>query len=291
MPRRTSRPSANAARRYNDLLPPDPLVSTWMHSIANDVENSKRSIKCLLVEFERKATYLARTLRVLTRVCVALLLSMIFFGRVSEEQPLLSHWHEDIQRLDFLLGVAVYIAVFYCADTVNLWKAVVRALGHYDVTHWKMRRRDGLGNDLAIRARRSMETLVRSTDFVEPVIVMPLVLMTMLVLIRSTLFEGWNWTGELIGFHVAFVTYIFGSAFLFQRQASRTRECLLERLDRERFCVSGDERRRIEMEIERIKNNREGAFVPWVQHPVLQSLAVPVGGIIIIAVLEAWLLP
>ena len=276
---------------YGQIVRRDALISTWMRNVAGDPSDKSNSIWSLLSRFRQRCSGWARTLRIATRVVVAFLLSMVFFGRVTEEQPLVSYWHEEIRTLNYLLGAAVYVAVFYCADTVNLWKAVVRSLGHYDVINWKSSESGMPRNALVFRVRQSMDTLVRCTEFVEPVIVMPLVLMTMLVLARSTVFEGWNWTGELIAFHVMFVGYIFGSAFLFQRQASRARDELLDRLDRERFRVSSEERIEVEMEIERIRNSREGAFVPWVQHPVLQSLAVPVGGVTIIALLEAWLLP
>ena len=269
----------------------DTLVSTWMRDLSSDDENAGRTIRKVLFEFRKRSCIAARSMRIASRVFLVGAMSWAFIRSASNDQPLISYWDEHIQTLVWLVVLAVYVAVFYCVDTVNMWKAVVRALGHYDVSGWKARDDEGLRNGLAIRVRRSMEALVRCTDFVEPVVVMPLVLMTMLVLSWSTLFEGWNWTGELIAFHVVFVGYIFTSVFLFQRQASRTRDSLLDRLDGERFRRAARERVEIEMEMKRIRNNRKGAFVPWVQHPVLQSLAVPVGGVTIIALLEAWLLP
>ncbi len=264
------------------------LVSTWKYEIARFDDKRFKEAADLWSELWRYSRWWWRSMRIAAVFCVGWLLRETYFANVRLEQPLLGQAVTAPGCVEWILPIMVFWAISYCRDTLSMWLAFIRAVGRFDVTGGKIER-DSMQSEAAICGRWSMDLLVRCTDLIGPVVVLPLILMVLLLLSRSTIFEGWNWTAPLIVFHVGLAVYILFIAVEFQREASHAREAVLDRLREARLGAEVGEATEIENVMEYIRSRRDGAFVSWTQQPILKALVLPLGAWALIELLEALL--
>lgn len=268
------------------------LVSTWKYDVAGADKGSEKKAADLWSDLRRYSRWGPRFCRIGAGLLVGLELRRMYFASVRLEQPLLGQAVTVPGWVVWVLPVMLFWAISYCRDTLDTWQAFIRAVGRFDVPDGKMESKVEKGrmqSKAAIRGHWSMDLLVRCTDLVGPVVVLPLILMVLLLLARSTLFDGWNWTPPLVAFHVGLAVYVLFVAIAFQRAASHARAAVLDRLREARLGAEAGEATEIENVMEYIRSRRDGAFVPWTQHPILQTLVLPLGSVALITLLEVWL--
>ena len=252
------------------------LVSTWKYDVAGADKGSRKEAADLWSDLRHYSRWGPRFCRIGAGLLVGLELRRMYFASVRLEQPLLGQAVTVPGWLVWVLPIMLFWAISYCRDTLGTWQAFIRAVGRFDVPDGKMESEmestmeSRMKSEAAIRGHWSMDLLVRCTDLVGPVVVLPLILMVLL-LARSTLFEGWNWTPPLIAFHVGLAVYVLFVAIAFQREASHARAAVLDRLREARLVAEAGEATEIENVMEYIRSRRDGAFVPWTQHPILQT--------------------
>ena len=265
------------------------LISTWRGSVGEDSEAGRSR-----VEFWRDFEGYGSQWQCVKRVSLQTLIGFVVVGELtgdaSQEQPLVSHWHSilDSSVARTVLGTAAFFAAFYCRDALSVWQAVIWEIGRIENTGDEIEERIS-SDTLIARTLNRMDIVVRCTELVEPLIVLPLIPMVILMLSRSTIFEGWNWSWEFAVFYLGFVAFVLVGGLRFQSEARRTRELFIDRLRKARTKADGEDARKLQDTIDWVQQRREGAFVPWTQHPILQSVAVPLGGIVIITLLETLL--
>ena len=271
------------------------LVSTWKYDVAGADKGSEKKAADLWSDLRRYSRRGPRFCRIGVGLLVGLALREMYFASVRLEQPLLGQAVTAPGWVVPVLPVMLFWAISYCRDTLGTWQAFIRAVGRFDVTEGKMESKveitmeSRMKSKAAVRGHWSMDLLVRCTDLVGPVVVLPLILMVLLLLARSTLFEGWNWTPPLVAFHVGLAVYVLFVAIAFQREASHARAAVLDRLREARLGAKVGEATEIENVMEYIRSRRDGAFVPWTQHPILQTLVLPLGSVALITLLEVWI--
>ncbi len=200
-----------------------------------------------------------------------------------EANPLLAR---DMQGLlDFvrsLTVVAVTAVIFVCVDTLRLGRLLIRALVAYDLSDWcgKQEPADGLDQRVS-RLWRKMDLIVTHSELLTPLLVLPFILLSLLILARLTLFEGWIWTPSLIAVYLGFSVYLLVRALLYQREAAKARDTIVDELLRLRIDHAEDETmvRRIGYVLDEISSINHGAFVPWTRHPIVQSVLLPTSGV------------
>ena len=264
------------------------LVSTWKYEIARFDDKRFKAAADLWSDLRHYSRWWWRCARVVAVLFVGWLLREAYFANVRPEQPLLGQAVTAPGCVEWMLPIMVFWAISYCRDTLSMWLAFIRAVGRFDVIGGRMEK-SRMKSKAAIRGRWSMDLLVRCTDLIGPVVVLPLILMVLLLLSRSTIFEGWNWTAPLIVFHVGLAVYILFIAVEFQREASHAREAVLDRLREARLDAEVGESTEIENVMEYIRSRRDGAFVSWTQQPILKALVLPLGTWALIELLEALL--
>lgn len=201
--------------------------------------------------------------------------AVVFF--VSPQAPLLTRSYPNLVKwVGVLTTVGVVGAVFFCDDVLRLGRALIREIGRHEVVGWpKEEPGDHVGQHW-----RTMRFLELYTDSVMPVAALPFVLLALLIFARSTLFEGWVWTGQILLLFAGLVVYVAMRALLFQLEAVRAKNAIvwcLDRLRLERVGKKDETEVTIQVEIvkERIEGIRRGAFGPWIRHPIVQSLLLP----------------
>ena len=265
------------------------LIWTWMHDLGAEDRQSGHGVEFLWREYEQYSRWWRRLARIVVRTVLGVVFAAVFLASISEEQPLLASAELRPSGLVWWLRLMFFAAIFYCSDTLNMWRAFVRGLG--DVKMWAPKN-DGTSSEVVTRGEDTMNLLVQCSGLIGPIVVLPLLLMVLAVLGWSTAFEGTNTTSLLVMFYVGFAAYIIWSAISFQREASNARESLVEyMLDAQIREDSENEARKVGLAIGRIRARRDGAFVPWTQHPVLQTLAVPLGTVAVVTLLEMFVAP
>ena len=267
------------------------LVSAWKHDIANGEEGSKREAEKLRRDVLRYHEWWPRFVRIGAGLLVGMALREVYFKNARIEQPLLGQALTTPGWMTDVLSVAIFWAIAYCRDTIVAGRKSIRALGHFDVIEGKTM--DGgkvkvVEDTVEARARWSMDLLVYCTNVIGPVVVLPLILMVLLMLGRSTLFDGWNWATPIIVFHVGLSIYVLSIAIAFHRAASNAQSEVLDRLWKAKLKADKAGATRIENFMEYIKSRREGTFVFWAKNPILQTLALPLGSFALITLLEMW---
>lgn len=267
--------------------------SAFVSVCKRDVDGSAKDNKMKAAKLWSKVLHDSgcwpRFARIGTGLLVGLALRHVYFSSVRTDQPMLGQAETTPGWMTNVLAVMLFLAISYCRDTVLVWRAFIRVLGRFDVI--------GGENDGKVdmekrteRARWSMDLLVYCTNVIGPVVVLPLILMVLLMLARSTLFDGWNWTTPLIVFHVGLSVYVLAIAIAFQREARQARASVLDRLLEVKLgAVNDHSRKEIDAFVEYIRSRRDGAFVPWIQHPIMQTLTLPLGSYALITLLERWI--
>ena len=256
-----------------------PCICNLKHDLSGVREFPSKDAKKCWKRYLRYSDWPARLTRISCPFLISALVTLYVFypyvvSAYPRPGPLITrdlHWWVDSVRMLEIL--AVLITVFFCSDTLKLGKAILREFSRYDVGGWPKIPRYGRTS----QQWQTMELLVRYTESVSPIAVLPFILMLLLLLARNTVFEGWIWQREALLPLAGFALFVLYRALQFQFEALRAKEAILHRLDHYRLQVVGDpkESSRLAIVREQINGIRKGAFVPWTRHPILQSVLLP----------------
>jgi len=132
------------------------------------------------------------------------------------------------------------------------------------------------------------------TSAITPLIYFPFLLLALIVMSRWHMFDNWDMPIGLLVVYLASLGVASFSAWSLQRTGARVRKrcivqlerCLLARKgDSDEYCPSVEQ---IEQMIERIRKLKQGAFVPFVEQPLVRAILLPfasAGGLEVIAML------
>ena len=215
------------------------------------------------------------------------LVAVVLVERVFlQDPPLLTRGFVDELKLSEYVatGFALF-ALFYCSDLLKLSHAMLRHIAWHEVLVWPQLPR----TELTLQHWRSMRFLERYTDSVMPIVATPFVLLSLHIVARSTLFEGWASPVRIHLVYAGLVVYVVVWALRFQREAVKAKKAILASLDRCRQEVVGHKELadRLRVVKERIEGIQKGAFVPWIRHPIVSSLLLPAVAYGVTLVLEA----
>jgi hypothetical protein len=130
--------------------------------------------------------------------------------------------------------------------------------------------------------------VAQRTKVVAPLIWYPLLVLTLLVVARSSLFDNWTWPPGLMLIIGITAAWALGSAVLLRRAAEHLRETALN--DLRRFRLLGQEsdvkRRTFDELIAEIRDLKTGAFAPLSDQPFVQAVLFPGAGLGLLAVAQ-----
>lgn len=149
------------------------------------------------------------------------------------------------------------------------------SLWHKEATDWAINHRKVAPE--CVHDWLDVHLVARLTATMQPLIFGPVLCIALLIMARSPAIDDWDvpWGLELI--YIIMLLYAISAEVFLQRGATiaRTKALnqLIDKISAERNLGKPDEVviKRIESEIERIRNLREGAFRPWYEWPLLQS--------------------
>ena len=126
--------------------------------------------------------------------------------------------------------------------------------------------------------------LAQHTAAIGPLIVFPFILVGLLVVARSQLFDNWAISGPVLAGLVCFVLWSIAMAALLNFGAEIARRRAVERMEEDLLWLQGKGDKykaladRFPTLIDKVRKLRQGAFAPFFEQPLVQAILVPLGG-------------
>ena len=244
-------------------------------------------------------------------IVASLLIGFILFNavfQVLDSKPSFPHRGELVKTLHFILvfsnAVVLWLTIFWVGYETRACTRFIEALSGV-TNEWP--------DQLLARAEKeagvprafldnylNFKLIVHATQRIHWLIYLPFVGILFMVLSRSNFFDAMDFPLPLIFVVGLALCYSLLSAFLLRRSAESARGKAIEHYETHLFLqqapandnqlqtmTGGDAAdpsrppinvEQIKLLIERIRNNREGAFAPFAQQPALRALLIPFGG-------------
>jgi hypothetical protein len=191
-----------------------------------------------------------------------------------------------------LAVISLMILTFYVVDAIQLNSNFIRIFT-YGLRQWKpyiipgSRRVPPLDEEDVSRYH-DITFVAQRTEVVARLIWYPLIVLTLMVLARSTFFDNWTWPVGLILIFTLNAMWALGSAIFLRRAAEQLRETAIDNLHALQLSNYGHwSKRRAFIElIGEIRTLKKGAFAPLSEQPFIRAILVPSGSLGLLAVAQ-----
>ena len=191
-----------------------------------------------------------------------------------------------------LAGIGLLLLSFYVVDAIQLNSNFIRMFGR-EVTEWgrsvvdRSHRSPPLSEE-ELSAYHEIFFVARRTKVVAPLVWYPLLVLTLLVVARSSVFDNWTWPPGLVLIIGITAAWALGSAMLLRRAAEHLRETALNDLRRFRLLAQENEVKRHTFDelIAEIRDLKTGAFAPLSDQPFVRAVLFPGAGLGLLAVAQ-----
>jgi hypothetical protein len=190
----------------------------------------------------------------------------------------------------YLAGVGLLFLSFYVVDAIQLNSNFIRMFGR-EVTKWSRKvvdrsHREPPLTEEELSAYHEIFFVAHRTQAVAPLIWYPLLVLTLIVVARASLFDNWTWPPGLVLIYAITGAWALGSAILLRRAAEQLRETALN--DLRRFRLLGQEsepKRQVFDELmAEIRDLKTGAFAPLTEQPFIRAALFPGAALGVLAV-------
>jgi hypothetical protein len=194
-------------------------------------------------------------------------------------------------KIAFILaGVGLLLLSFYVVDAIQLNSNFIRMFGR-EVTKWRREvvdrsHRHPPLTEKELSAYHEIFFVAQRTQVVAPLIWYPLLVLTLLIVARSSFFDNWTWPASLLLISAITGAWALGSAILLRRAAEQLRETALNDLRRFRLLGRESEEKRETFDelIAEIRDLKTGAFAPLTEQPFIRAVLFPGAGLGLLAV-------
>jgi hypothetical protein len=255
-----------------------------------DDQGKELTMGALWAEYLRRDSWRYRIPRLLPIIIPYLVLCGLlirFDIPISPVRGPVSFWFDKA----VLFGsVSTFIALnFYVFDVTGLCQRFIniaetepewsqRSLGRFTAG-------DGDEVKAPIKEWMLVHLIANRTEVVGKLIFYPFIVWFIMFISRINYFDNWQ---TPIGLAIVIsmgAVYAWSCAFVLRRSAERARADVVHRLTTHLALVLSNKNpdqnrlKRIEFVLNEVKSIRDGAFAPFTQHPVVQALLVPFGGV------------
>jgi hypothetical protein len=187
-------------------------------------------------------------------------------------------------------AIGMMILSFYVVDAIQLNSNFIRMFARV-VTKWgdtvieKSWRSPPLTED-ELSAYNEIFFVADRTHVVARLIWYPLVVLTLMIVARSSLFDNWSWSPGLLAIYAINACWALGSAILLRRAAEQLRGATLSNLQLSRVRGHASEAKRATFDelIAEIRGLKKGAFAPLSEQPFIRAVLFPGAGLGLLAV-------
>jgi hypothetical protein len=189
-----------------------------------------------------------------------------------------------------LATVGLLLLFFYVVDAIQLNSNFIRMFGR-EVTKWgrsvvdRSHRHPPL-TEKELSAYHEIFFVAQRTQVVAPLIWYPLIVLSLMIVARSSFFDNWAWPASLVLIFAITAAWALGSAILLRRAAEQLRQTALNDLRRFRLLGQESEAKRHTFDelIAEIRDLKTGAFAPLTEQPFIRAIILPSGGLGLLAV-------
>jgi hypothetical protein len=265
-------------------------VLTWIKTVAHlDREPAKDKqevpLKVLWEEYTRRDSEPSHVRRVIIIAISYLLFCVLIVTFDIPVSPLRGTITPVIDKILVVFSVISFVGLLsYVFDVTRRCRKFIVAVSN------ECSKKSPDQSDEAIREQiHDQLTFVRliamRTDAVGKLIFYPFIVWLVMFISRFDYFDNWRTPPGLAVVISLGALYAWTSAFLLRQSAESARTCVTDRLKDLLFLTlkdkkpNSDRMKQIESVLGEVRSIKEGAFAPFTQHPLVQSLLVPFGGV------------
>jgi hypothetical protein len=190
----------------------------------------------------------------------------------------------------YLTAIGMMILSFYVVDAIQLNSNFIRMFAR-EVTRWgrgvveRSHRSPPLSEE-ELSAYNEIFFVAQRTEVVARLIWYPLIILTLMLVARSSFFANWTWPFSLILISGLNATWALGSAILLRRAAEQLRLAAIRNLQLSRVWshAVAEKREMFDELIAEIRALKKGAFAPLTQQPFIHAILFNSGGLGLLAV-------
>ena len=184
--------------------------------------------------------------------------------------------------------LSMVLLIFFVVDATRLCRRLIK---HFveETIQWpgefleQEARKRGV-DSTCVHEWLGIDFIAQRTAVIGYLIYYPFVIVFLMAIARHPYFDHWDLPMGLAILIFLNVAYAFGNAVALRRSAENARRAALSKLNdrllplNDQILAQKESKRHIERAIDAIKNNRNGAFMPLVAHPLVGAIALPSGG-------------
>ncbi len=199
----------------------------------------------------------------------------------------------EINALILLLSVlGMTLLMFYVVDATRLCRRLIKIMmatrilwPEYLLAQEAVKHetdKTGLNEWLGI------ELIAQRTAVISFMLYYPFVILFLMGLARHTYFDRWDFPVSLMVIFGLNAAYALGNAVYLRHSAEEAKRTAVAQLKGKLSRLTGEavNSTQVERMVALIRDNREGAFLPFTQHPLFGAIALPTGGTGLVLLVE-----
>ncbi len=198
-----------------------------------------------------------------------------------------------VNYLILLLSViGMTLLMFYVVDATRLCRRLIKVMIAAKI-QWpdRLLEKEAVkrGVDKAyLHEWFGIELIARRTAVISSMLYSPFVILFLMGVARHTYFDRWDFPVGLMAIFSLNAAYAFGNAVFLRRSAEEAKRTAITQLKAKLIGLPDEsaKRKQVERMADLIDNNREGAFLPFTQHPLFGAIALPTGGTGLVLLIE-----
>ncbi|MBI4001097.1 MAG: hypothetical protein HY348_04860 [Nitrospira defluvii] len=278
------------------LLEPKPVISRSLIGIHywRPHPGGEASASDLWQEYQSLGQWKCRLIRIVPQtLCYGLFgwLLMRLFGFPT--MPCRGPACVQINYLVLALSVTgMTILMFYVVDATRLCRRLIKIMIATTI-QWpdRLLEKEAVSHDVdkaTLNEWLGIELIAQRTAVISFMLYYPFVILFLMGVARHTYFDRWDFPIGLMAIFSLNAAYAFGNAVFLRRSAEEGKRTAITQLKAKLIGLPDEsaKRKQIERIADLIDNNRQGAFLPFTQHPLFGAIALPTGGTGLVLLIE-----
>lgn len=286
------------------------FVTSWGWQYSKNEKVSASDLFCQYMAMTRTRCWLARVF-IMTAVYFALSMLFVALSPSFPTSPISDAYSGKANFIVLLISVLSYLfLLFLVVDVTRVNARFVELLTKCKVM-WERKDIKGFADEYCLKYDIASEKLkinliVERANAVDPLIFLPFVILSLMIISRSSYFDRWYMSVELAVVIIVGALIALSSAVRLRRTAKKAQKNALKKLKDKYHCEwckesanknvkanpaspanmvkplkPGDVNvsERVKLLIEEIENIQDGPFLPIARHPIVAAIAMPFGGI------------
>ncbi|ODT43968.1 MAG: hypothetical protein ABS70_06695 [Nitrospira sp. SCN 59-13] len=184
--------------------------------------------------------------------------------------------------------VAMTLLMFYVVDATRLCRRLIKIMIGATI-EWpdRLLAREAAKQSVDqayVHEWLGIQFIAKRTAVISAMIYYPFVIVFLMAVARHSYFDRWDFPAGLLAIFTLNALYAFGNGVFLRRSAEEAKHEAVRQLKHRLKSLSDEpvgkqtKRRHIERMVELIEHTRDGAFLPFTQHPLFGAIALPTGG-------------